>query len=117
VTDSFRWANEGLAFLLELAALGALCYWGFTTGRSWPVKIGLGIGAPLFAAVVWGLFAAPDATITMPLVGLLAVKALVFAAATAALYAAAKRSLAIAYGVVALINTIIVTIIRDSNVG
>lgn len=117
MTDSFRWANEGLAFLLELAALGALCHWGFTTGRSWPVKIGLGIGAPLFAAVVWGLFAAPDATITMPLVGLLTVKALVFAAATAALYAAAKRSLAIAYGVVALINTIIVTIIRDSNVG
>jgi len=114
MTNALRWANEGLAFLLELASLGALCYWGFTTGRGWPIKIGLGIGAPLFAVVIWGLFAAPDATITMPLVGVLVVKAFVFGAATATLYAATKRSLAIAYGVVALVNTIIVTIIRDS---
>ncbi len=112
MTDAFRWANEGLAFLLELTALGALCYWGFTTGRGRPVKAGLGIGAPLLAAVVWGLFASPDATFAIPLAGALAVKALVFGAATAALYASAKRNLAIAYGAVTLVNTIIVTIIR-----
>ena len=117
VTDAFRWANEGLAFLLELAVPGALCYWGFQSGRGMPVKLVLGIGAPLLAVLVWGLFAAPDATFAVPLAGVLAVKALVFGAATVALYAFVHRRLAIAYGLLALANTIIVTIIRDSNAG
>lgn len=50
-------ANEALAFLLELAALAALAWWGFTTGSSLLVRVLLGVGTPLVAVVLWGLFA------------------------------------------------------------
>ncbi len=50
--------NLALRFLLELVALGAMGYWGWTqhegTAR-WLWAIGL----PLVAAVLWGTFAVP----------------------------------------------------------
>jgi hypothetical protein len=33
-----------------------LGYWGFKTGGGMAAKVGLGIGAPLAAALVWGCF-------------------------------------------------------------
>lgn len=53
-------ANLLLRFLLELCILAVLGYWGFKTGRELLLKIGLGIGAPLLAAVVWATFVAPN---------------------------------------------------------
>jgi hypothetical protein len=55
----FHWANLTLAFLLELCAMLALGYWGVRTGDGPVTKTALGIGAPLCAAIRWGLFAAP----------------------------------------------------------
>jgi hypothetical protein len=112
---ALRWANDGLAFLLELAALAALGYWGFHVGRGVPVKVVLGIGVPLLAAVVWGLFAAPRATFTLPLAGLLAVKVLVFGAAAVALYAAGRHTLAVTFAIVVTINTVLATLMRTSD--
>ncbi len=100
--------NEGLAFLVELAALGALAWWGARTG-GWP----LGVGAPLVAAVLWGLFAAPKARVRLPLPGVLAVKALVFVSAALGLYAIGRHGLAIGFGLVALVNTALATWERD----
>ena len=51
-----KYANLALAFFLELCALAALGYWGFVTGEGLPARIGLGVGAPLLAAVLWGAF-------------------------------------------------------------
>ena len=48
-------------FLLELAALGALAWWGLRTGETALTKVLLGAGAPLAMAVVWGAFVAPKA--------------------------------------------------------
>ena len=53
--------NLGLRFVLELCLLAALGYWGFQLEQSWPVRILMGIGAPLLAAVLWGTFVAPKA--------------------------------------------------------
>jgi hypothetical protein len=52
--------NLALRFLLELCALAALAYWGFQLGKGLIAKIGLGIGAPLLAAVVWATLVAPQ---------------------------------------------------------
>ena len=93
-------ANEGLAFLLELLALAALAYWGFAEVAWWA-----GVGAPVLAAVVWGLFAAPRATFSLPVVGVLLVKAVVFGAAVAALIAAGQLVPGIVFGAIALVNT------------
>ena len=59
-------ATLALRFLLELCALGALGYWGFKTGGGALAKVGLGLGVPLVAAVVWGTFVAPKALVKVP---------------------------------------------------
>ncbi|EHR49194.1 Protein of unknown function (DUF2568) [Saccharomonospora marina XMU15] len=109
---ALRWANELLAFLLELAALATLGYWGFTVEVSLPLKVVLGIGSPVLAAVVWGLLAAPRARFQLPVAGVLAVKAAVFAAATLALCVVAPQPLAIGFAALVALNTAAVTITR-----
>lgn len=52
-------ANLALAFFMELGALLALGYWGFVTGPGMPAKIGLGIGLPILAIVLWAIWGAP----------------------------------------------------------
>ncbi len=51
--------NLLLRLLLEVCALAALFYWGMRAGGGPFASIVMGLGAPLLAAVVWGLFAAP----------------------------------------------------------
>lgn len=108
-----RLFNDGLAFLLELLALVALAYWGFRTGDGLALKFVLGIGAPVLAAVVWGLFAATRATFGLAWPGVLLVKVIVFGAAVVALIAAGQLVLGIVFGVLAAGNTGYVTFARE----
>lgn len=75
----------GLRFLLELAALVALGYWGVQTGTGLLAQVALGLAAPLFAAGVWGTFVAPKAPYRLPDVARLALELLLFGAVTLAL--------------------------------
>jgi hypothetical protein len=77
--------NEQLAFLLEVVALLILAKWGWHHGERSNSRLLQAILAPLVAMVIWGLFASPRARYPQPLAGRLAVKALVFGAATMAL--------------------------------
>lgn len=106
--------NEGLAFLLELAALVLLAYWGFHAGSGAAAHWLLGLGAPALMIVVWGAFAAPRARVKLPLAGVMAVKVVVFGAATAAGYAAGWRAFSIAFGIVALANSLLAAFDRES---
>jgi hypothetical protein len=106
--------NEGLAFLLELLALGGLAWWGADTGRGLAAKILLGAGAPIAAAVLWGLFAAPRARFQVPLAAVLAVKVIVFGLAAVAGYAIGRHGLAIAFAIVVVVNTVLATVDRDA---
>jgi hypothetical protein len=103
----FHWTNLTVAFLLELGALAALGYWGVQIGGGPVTKTALGVGAPLLAAVLWGLFAAPRAPVSIPLVKV-AVRLLVFGAATLALYATDHRALAAAFAVLVVVNSLLV---------
>src|SRR5918997_3472095 len=97
--ETLKLANLALRFLLELCALAALGYWGFKKGTSLIVKIGLGLGAPLLAAVLWGTFVAPRAPIPPPGLLRLILELVVFGSA-AALYAAGRPTLAWALALV-----------------
>ncbi|MUV58706.1 Protein of unknown function [Halogeometricum rufum] len=101
-----RWVNLGVRFGLEMGALAALAYWGVRTGDGLPAQVGLGLGAPLLAAVVWGLFVAPKARFTLAPVARLGVGLGVFAAAAAALVVSGFPTLGVAYGAVALVNSV-----------
>ncbi|MBD0709033.1 MULTISPECIES: YrdB family protein [unclassified Streptomyces] len=104
-----RVLNEGLAFFLELAALAVLAWWGWRSSDALFVRLPLAVAAPLAAALVWGLFAAPKARIRLPLAGVLAVKALVFGAAALALLALGRPGWSLACAIVAVLNTYLAT--------
>jgi hypothetical protein len=97
-------ANLALRFTLELCALAALGYWGFQAGGSAPVKILLGIGAPLIAAVIWGTFVSPKAQVKIPDFGRLLFELLVFGSAILALYAAEQPTLALIFAALILLH-------------
>ncbi|MFF3394268.1 YrdB family protein [Streptomyces sp. NPDC002669] len=99
-------ANELLAFLVELAALVMLSWWGFTAGDDTAVHLLLGLGAPAAAAAVWGLFAAPRARFQLPLAGVLLVKAVVLGGGVYAVHAMGHTEAAVLFGIVVAANTV-----------
>jgi hypothetical protein len=104
VVELIKSANLALRFLLELCALAALAYWGFQTGRGLIAKIGLGIGAPLLAAVIWATLVAPSAAVRLPGLVPFVLGLLILGLAAAALAAAGHPSLAVVFGVIVVIN-------------
>ncbi|MEU8119032.1 YrdB family protein [Spirillospora sp. NPDC049024] len=107
--------NEGLAFLLELVAIAALAWWGFTATGNVLVNIVLGLAAPAAAIVLWGMFAAPRARFKIALPLVLLVKAAVFGAGALALYGVGHPTAGITFAVVALLNTALATADRDAH--
>jgi hypothetical protein len=97
--------NLGLRFLIELAALAALGYWGSQAGRGTTPHVLFAISAPLGAAVIWGAFVAPKAAVRVSEPVRLAIELLVYAAATAGLAAADQTVLAIIFAVAAVANS------------
>ncbi|MCU7826564.1 YrdB family protein [Kitasatospora sp. DSM 101779] len=98
-------ANEVLAFLLELAALVLLAWWGFAKGGGTAGRVLLGLGLPAAAVVLWGLFAAPKARYRPPLPVVLLVKALVLGGSAAALYGLGRPVAACVLAAVIVLNT------------
>jgi hypothetical protein len=107
VPEVIKGANLALRFLLELCALVALGYWGFTTASGAITKVALGIGAPLVAAIMWGVFVAPRAPVALPRFVVLLLQVLIFGSAAAGLIATGHRALALAFAVVVVINAIL----------
>ncbi|WP_406093246.1 YrdB family protein [Streptomyces sp. NBC_01013] len=98
-------ANEGLAFLVELAALACLFWWGFSLGDGLAVPLLLGTGVLAIAIALWGLFAAPRARIRLPLAGVLVIKAVVLGGGAFALYGVGHPVAAAVLAVVVVVNT------------
>jgi hypothetical protein len=103
-------SNLALRFLLELCALAALGYWGFHSDRGTVVKVGLGIGAPLLAAVIWGTFVAPKASVQLPGALREGLALTIFGIAAVALAAAGHPGLARAFALLAVINSLLMAL-------
>lgn len=114
VMDERRWyaANELLAFLVELAALACLSWWGFAVSHDGALRVLLGAGTPLLAMVLWSLFAAPRARLRPGLSLVLVVKAVVLGGGAAALYGVGHPAAAVAMAVVVVANTAVAEIFR-----
>lgn len=50
--------NLAVRFLVEIAALAAIGFWGWSLSDEWP-RILAAIGLPVIAAAIWGTFAVP----------------------------------------------------------
>ncbi len=99
--------NLALAFLLELCMLAALGYWGFTLDQGLAVRVGAGLGVPILAAVIWGMWMAPRASSRLPEPLHLIVELIIFGLAIAALYAAGRPRLALVFGLVYVLNVVL----------
>jgi anti-sigma-K factor RskA len=98
-----RAANDGLRFLLELSALAAVAYWGWSEhGGIW--RWVLVVAAPLAVAALWGNTIAPKAKRRVGDPWRLVVELLVFGGAVAALLAAGQPTLAIVLGAAVLLH-------------
>ncbi len=103
-------ANLAVRFVLELCALAALSYWGFRTDQGTLIRWGLGIGAPLLAAAVWGTFVAPRALKPLSGAAHLAVEIAVFGCATLALVLADRPTWGAALALAYVINRALIAL-------
>jgi hypothetical protein len=93
--------NLAVRFLLELGILAALAPWGWSVGQD-AVRWLLAIGAPLVAALLWGVFRVPgdggDPVMIVPGAVRLLLEVALFGLAVAALLAADRPRFALIFG-------------------
>jgi inner membrane protein involved in colicin E2 resistance len=106
MTDTKIGVSAVIGFLLELCALFALGYFGFTQ-FGFPFSVVIGIGLPLAAAVLWGLFRAPRRTFPTPFWVRIAVEAVVMSAAVAALALSQLPVIALVFAGTALVTGVV----------
>ena len=102
------WSNMALRLVLELAALLAVGWWGFTTTSNWLLRIALGLLLPVAMAAAWGVFRmANDGGAPVVEIGgqlRLLLEAIYFAIAIAALFGLGRQDLAVGFILVLLVH-------------
>ena len=102
--STLRSVNLVVRLLCELALLVALAVWGFQAGSGLAGDLVLGLGAPLLAAVVWGLWVAPASRRRLADPARLLVEVLLFAAGMLALVVAGFPLVAVGFAAVVAVN-------------
>jgi len=103
-------ANLIVRFLLEIAALFAVGYWGFNTGPTWLTKIILGLGAPLVIGLIWSRLGAPGAATPLSGWPRLLLEVAIFGLAALGLAAVHQPSLAIGLAAIFVVNRVLMAI-------
>jgi hypothetical protein len=96
--------NAVFRFGLELCALAALGYWGFSSNEGLVADLLVGLGAPLAFALAWGAWIAPKAPYRLDDPVRLLLEVTVFAIAVAALANAGSVLLAALLAVAVMVN-------------
>ena len=102
----------GLLFLVEMGALLSFGYWGYRLEAGWIIRILATVGLPVLAAVFWGAFVAPKASIPVSPPARAALQLIVFMLAAAALYFSGRPKWAMIYGFTALIDWGLVYVLK-----
>lgn len=97
--------NSGLRFLLEIAGLASIGYWGFQRTDG-PARWLLLLAPPLIIATVWAVFRVPgdggEPVVVVPGLVRLAIEFTVFALAALALFASGLRMYALVFVIVVI---------------
>jgi len=105
--------NLGVLFLIELGALAAVGYWGFTRDTATPLTWLLGLGAPGVLVVLWALFGSRKARYRTRGAARVGFEALWFGAGVAALAAAGAMAWAIAFALVCAVSKTLAAVWRQ----
>ncbi|CAH2716166.1 hypothetical protein BACCIP111895_03350 [Neobacillus rhizosphaerae] len=108
--EAIKMINLGVRFLLEILALVIFGYWGFRISQGTMLKIGLGIGTPLLAAVIWGMFGSPKAPYLLSGIPFFLLEIIIFGFPAIALYFTGKHGLAFIYGLITVINLVLLKV-------
>ncbi len=96
-----------LMFLLELAGLAAMIYWGWTQHEG-ILRVILAVGLPVLAAAIWGIFRVPgepgDAVVAVPGALRLLIEAVFFITAILLLASAGQPTLALIFATLVVIE-------------
>lgn len=105
--------NATLAFLLELAMIVSLGYWGYQSTDSALLKWLLAIGLPAVAILVWARYFAPKATRRLSIVPGALLSLGLFLLAALALYSVNQPAAAMVLAAVAVVNRVFVLLWRQ----
>jgi hypothetical protein len=108
MTETLKFINAALAFLLELAMLAAFGYWGFHGDKGLAAKWLLGLGLPVLTAIIWGMFLAPRAAHRLGNISGNLFSLTLFLAATAGLFHTGHTLLAIIFAATAILNRMLI---------
>ncbi|MFF0158008.1 YrdB family protein [Streptomyces sp. NPDC005263] len=97
-------ANLGVLFLIELGALVAVAYWGFTLDAPSPVTWLAGLGAPAVLIALWALFGSQKARFKTRGAGRALFETAWFGAGVAALFAAGAWPWAVAFAALCVVS-------------
>ncbi len=96
-----------LRLACEVFALFSFAFWGYLAWPfPWPGVLFM-VGAPLFAATVWGLFRSPKARIPLDIVGRTLVEIFVMGAAVAVWFMLGYPVVGIIFGIIATVTGVI----------
>jgi hypothetical protein len=101
-------ASAALRFLLELAGLAAVAYWGVTVGDGLLQQV---VGAVALVAGVWGLFLAPKAVRRLDDPLRLVVELVVFGVAGGALLSVGAVVVGLVFGVLVVVSEVAVWVL------
>ena len=104
--------NLTIKFLLELAALALLAYWGAVIGDG-VAAIVLAVAAPALMVAVWGTLAAPRAKRRLPAPARIPLELGIFAIACVAGYAAGAVIASTLFAVIVVLNAVGLTVFRQ----
>jgi Protein of unknown function (DUF2568) len=110
VLGALKGTNLALAFLLEIVALIAFAFWGWTVGSNTATRLLLVIALPLAAAAVWGLFLSPKPDIQLPYAVVALAQFLFFALAVGALWASGHHVLSVITAAVLVVNRLLFSV-------
>ena len=103
-------ANAAFRFALEMCTLAIFVWWGFAT-EDGPAALLRGFGVALLTVAAWGTFGAPNAPLRAAPSVRLALLAVIYGWAVAALWAIDQRLLAAAFTVAAVVNTTLMIVL------
>jgi hypothetical protein len=105
--------NLAVRFILELAAWGAMGYWGWTQAEG-PLRFVLAIGLPVAAAAIWGTFAVPNdpsrsgrAPVPVPGVVRLGIELVTFGFGAWALYDTGSSTLSLVFAAIVVVHYLV----------